>query len=110
MAKRYPLQVSGIFEDKENPTNLTYAEIFHISPVGVGADPNALGFTSIEKPVKKEIDKTREKVKTIVKDASADNQSMNLTHVKNNIRDKVGQFLYTKTQRRPMVLPVIIRV
>ena len=56
------------------------------------------------------LDKTREKVKTIVKDASADNQSMNLTHVKNNIRDKVGQFLYTKTQRRPMVLPVIIRV
>ena len=58
------LSIAGIwhFEDKENPTNLTYAEIFHISPVGVGADPNALGFTSIEKPVKKEIDKPEEKV------------------------------------------------
>lgn len=45
------------FEDKDNPNKLTYAEIYHISPVGVGADPNALGFTSIEKPPKKDIDK-----------------------------------------------------
>jgi hypothetical protein len=30
------------FEDKDNPGNLTYAEIFEISLVGVGADPSAL--------------------------------------------------------------------
>jgi len=44
--------IAGIwhFEDKENPNNLTYAEIFHISPVGVGADPNALGDASLEAP------------------------------------------------------------
>lgn len=31
-------------------------------------------------------------------------------HIKNIIRDKVGQFLYTKTEKRPMVLPVVIEV
>jgi len=56
------------------------------------------------------LDKTREKVKTIIKNTSIDNQDTNWTYVKDNIRDKVGQFLYTKTQRRPMVLPVIIKI
>ena len=56
------------------------------------------------------LDQTREKVKAIVKNSSSKNQSTNWTHVKDNIRDKIGQFLYTKTQRRPMVLPVIIKV
>jgi ribonuclease J len=31
-------------------------------------------------------------------------------HVKNEIRDKVGQFLFSKTQKRPMILPVVIEV
>ncbi|MBU2542289.1 ribonuclease J [Patescibacteria group bacterium] len=30
--------------------------------------------------------------------------------IKNDIRDKVGQFLFTKTEKRPMVLPVVIEV
>ncbi|MFA4831247.1 MAG: ribonuclease J [Patescibacteria group bacterium] len=30
--------------------------------------------------------------------------------IKNDIRDKVGQFLYTKTEKRPMILPVVIEV
>ena len=30
--------------------------------------------------------------------------------VKNDLRDKVGQFLYTKTEKRPMILPVVIEV
>ncbi len=31
-------------------------------------------------------------------------------HIRNLIRDKVGQFLYTKTEKRPMILPVVIEV
>lgn len=31
-------------------------------------------------------------------------------YVKSLIRDQVGQFLYTKTKRRPMVLPVVIEI
>ena len=30
--------------------------------------------------------------------------------IKNNIRDKIGQFLFSKTEKRPMVLPVVIEV
>lgn len=30
--------------------------------------------------------------------------------IRNDIRDKVGQFIFTKTQKRPMVLPVVIEV
>ncbi len=56
------------------------------------------------------LDKTREKVRDIVKHASSTNNTSNWTYIKENIRDKVGQFLYTKTQRRPMVLPVVIKV
>jgi len=56
------------------------------------------------------LDKTREKVKAIIKQSSVGNKKTNWTNVKDNIRDKVGQFLYTKTERRPMVLPVVIKV
>ena len=31
-------------------------------------------------------------------------------HIKNLIRNKIGQFLYSKTEKRPMVLPVVIEV
>ncbi|KKW42591.1 MAG: Ribocuclease J [Candidatus Magasanikbacteria bacterium GW2011_GWA2_56_11] len=30
--------------------------------------------------------------------------------IKNDVRDKIGQFIFTKTQKRPMVLPVVIEV
>jgi len=30
--------------------------------------------------------------------------------IRNDIRDKVGQFLFSKTEKRPMVLPVVIEV
>ncbi len=30
--------------------------------------------------------------------------------IKNDIRDKIGQFILTKTQKRPMILPVVIQV
>jgi ribonuclease J len=52
----------------------------------------------------------REKVKTIVHHSTGDQGPINQNYIKENIRDKIGQFLYTKTQRRPMVLPVLIEV
>ncbi|NCT54748.1 ribonuclease J [Candidatus Falkowbacteria bacterium] len=55
------------------------------------------------------IEKTRAKVKQIVKDNNpmtpADDD-----YLKNKIRNEMGQFLFVSTQRRPMVLPVIIKV
>jgi ribonuclease J len=55
------------------------------------------------------IEKTRMKVKAIVKDNNAYNQT-DIDHIKNKIRNDVGQFLFNKTKRRPMVLPVVIKV
>ncbi|MBT3539151.1 ribonuclease J [Candidatus Parcubacteria bacterium] len=30
--------------------------------------------------------------------------------IRNNIRDKIGQFVFSKTEKRPMILPVVIEV
>ncbi|PJA11258.1 ribonuclease J [Candidatus Falkowbacteria bacterium CG_4_9_14_3_um_filter_36_9] len=55
------------------------------------------------------IEKTRMRVKKIVKDhdprTPADDD-----YIKNKIRNDVGKFLFSQTKRRPMVLPVVIKV
>ncbi len=55
------------------------------------------------------IEKTRMRVKKIVKDKNpltpADDD-----YIKNKIRNDIGQFLFNQTKRRPMVLPVVIKV
>ena len=37
-------------------------------------------------------------------------QEINWSPLRGRIRDEVGQFLFTKTERRPMILPVVIEV
>jgi ribonuclease J len=34
----------------------------------------------------------------------------NYTLLRNKIRDQVGEYLYQKTERKPMILPVVIEV
>jgi len=53
---------------------------------------------------------TRRKTIAIIEHASNSGGAMNWTYIKGEVRDKVGQFLFSKTQRRPIVLPVIIEV
>jgi ribonuclease J len=36
--------------------------------------------------------------------------ALDADYLKNMIRDQIGQYLYNKTYRRPMVLPVIIEI
>jgi len=55
------------------------------------------------------IEETRSKVKKLVNSLGA-NMSAEEDYIKNRMRDEVGRFLFAKTQRRPMVLPVVIRV
>ncbi|MEA3464393.1 MAG: ribonuclease J [Patescibacteria group bacterium] len=55
------------------------------------------------------IQSTRMKVKKIVKDHDP-RTSADVDHIKNKIRNDVGQFLFSRTKRRPMVLPVVIKV
>lgn len=55
------------------------------------------------------IQKTRMKVKKIVKDHNSRTPAED-DYVKNKIRNDIGQFLFSQTKRRPMVLPVVIKV
>ncbi|MBU1118514.1 ribonuclease J [Patescibacteria group bacterium] len=58
---------------------------------------------------KKLIEETRSKVKKILIDKDP-KMAANETYLKKKIRDGIGQFLFQKTEKRPMVLPVIIDV
>lgn len=53
---------------------------------------------------------TRKKVIGIINQASGSDGVVNWTYMKDELRNKIGQFLFSKTQRRPMVIPVIIEV
>ncbi|MDD4901437.1 MAG: ribonuclease J [Patescibacteria group bacterium] len=55
------------------------------------------------------IQKTRMKVKKIVKDHNPRTPADD-DYIKNKIRNDIGQFLFSQTKRRPMVLPVVIKV
>lgn len=53
----------------------------------------------------------RHRTKTIVEEITVGgSHPINWTYIKDELREKIGQFLFTKTQRRPMVLPVVIEV
>jgi len=56
------------------------------------------------------VNATKKKVEEVVYAKISPDSAVNWDYVRNNIREVVGQFLYTKTQRRPMVLPVVIEV
>ena len=53
---------------------------------------------------------TRKRVINIVNKTAGSGGAVNWSYVKDNIRNKIGNFLYIKTQRRPMILPVVIEV
>ena len=53
---------------------------------------------------------TRQLIKKIVENDTKNMHPINWAWVKNNLRDEVGKFLFQKTHRRPMVLPVVIEV
>ncbi len=55
------------------------------------------------------VEDARKKVKEIVQPVT-EGEAQNAMYLKNKIRDELGQFLFTKIQRRPMVLPVIVEV
>ncbi len=54
----------------------------------------------------------RQKANAILKSASPDPKvsSPNGTYLKDKLRDELGEFLFIKTEQRPMVIPVIIEV
>jgi len=61
------------------------------------------------KESKELIEQTRKKVKKICQDSDKDSPLFD-NYTKDKIRNDIGQFLFSKTKRRPMVLPVLIQV
>ncbi len=56
------------------------------------------------------IDETKKKVTQIVNSKTSSEAPVNWAYVRNNVRDSIGEFLYSKTERRPLILPVVIEV
>lgn len=49
-------------------------------------------------------------IRKAVEETAGKMSPVNWTYVKDMLRERLGEFLFSKTQRRPMVLPVIIEV
>ena len=52
----------------------------------------------------------RKQTKEIVERTNTPGEKANWSYVKGKLRDQLGEFLFKKTKRRPMVIPVIIEV
>jgi ribonuclease J len=55
------------------------------------------------------INQTKKLVREIVS-SSTSGHTFNEEYIRNNLRNKIGLFLFKKTERRPMVLPIVIEV
>jgi len=55
------------------------------------------------------LEEVRRKIRAII-GRMPQNQTIDADYLKTLIRDQIGQFLFNKTKRRPMVLPVIIEI
>ncbi|NTW15685.1 MAG: RNase J family beta-CASP ribonuclease [Candidatus Moranbacteria bacterium] len=56
------------------------------------------------------VNETKRKVQQVVKQNTSKETSLDWDLLRNQIRDVVGQFLFQKMERRPMILPVVIEV
>lgn len=56
------------------------------------------------------VNETKRKVQKIVKDNTSKDTQIDWDLLRNQIRDVIGQFLFTKMERRPMILPVVVEV
>jgi ribonuclease J len=56
------------------------------------------------------VNEAKQKIKKAIKNTTSKKTSPERKFIENTIREVVGQYLFTKTQRRPMILPVIIEV
>ena len=48
--------------------------------------------------------------KEIISKTSSKDRTTNWAYVKDNLRDKIGEFIFKRTERRPMVLPFIVEI
>lgn len=56
------------------------------------------------------INEVKKKTVKVIKDNTSKDTSLDWELVRNQMRDQIGQYLFQKTERRPMILPVVIEV
>ena len=56
------------------------------------------------------VNETKQLVKKTIKRTTSKSTSPERKFIENNIREAIGSYLFQKTQRRPMILPVIVEV
>lgn len=56
------------------------------------------------------LNEVRKRVRTIVERKTVGRGPIDWVYLKDEIKEKIGSFLFQKTERRPMVLPVVIEV
>lgn len=59
---------------------------------------------------KEMVEDIRTKIKNVVNEHNKTHAQINDTYIKEALRNELGQFIFHKTQRRPMILPVVIEV
>ena len=55
------------------------------------------------------LEEIRKRVRALM-DRLPANQPVEPDYLKTLLRDQIGQYLYTRTRRRPMILPVVIEI
>lgn len=83
----------------------------HTRKVQGNADLISRGFIYMRES-KELLMEVRKLVRKIVEQSAGDHTrgEINWVYIKDNIREEVGQFLYHRTHRHPMVLPVVIEI
>ena len=76
--------------------------------VVAGPDIVSRGFVYIRE-AEQLMDEARDKVQ-IALDKCTENQVTEWSSIKSAVRDSLGRFLYEKTRRRPMILPIIMEI
>ncbi len=56
------------------------------------------------------INSTRKLIQKLIREKTDPKSPADVDHVRKIIRDEVGKFLFQKTERRPMVMPVVIEM
>jgi ribonuclease J len=52
----------------------------------------------------------KHEVRKIVESKGKQTREPNWAFIRSEVRDQIGEFLYQRTERRPMILPVVIEV
>ncbi len=77
----------------------------------VASSPDIISRGFIHLDTSKELLKqARRSAVSIVEKSTGKDQTVNWNYIKNNLRENLGDFLFQKTKKRPMILPVVIEV